>query len=196
MEKDTVIKEEQATIEAISTMANKVLTIGGDDSEVDDRIKDPVPGKHYESNFDEEFKERLIKIMLPGTQPLPEKNDTNLIEQFSARRIEKNGKIIYQFDCKDFGGGSQSRTKHEPGWTTISGPAYSAKFVLDLVRERLKDELWIRDNVVECRTKETKEYCYMQGIVSECLDKANEDFYNYVLCLQQQFRYGTELIQK
>ncbi|XP_034650468.1 uncharacterized protein LOC117889993 [Drosophila subobscura] len=165
MEEDIIANQPGSKMESKSS----VLAIGDETSEP----TKSAPGlTHNEYTFKEEFKNHIQKLLLPDAPHLATRADENLIEQFSATEMRKNGKQYYEF------GREQSRHGHRH---IISGPTLDPKGVTLLVKNRLSKEHWVNETVIESKMQ----WGEVQGIVSDCLDEQNHKIYHYLCYLQE-----------
>ncbi|ALC41215.1 CG42363, partial [Drosophila busckii] len=159
----------------------KVLSIGDpDEDDVSDFVKKVIP---VAIGAKPELLTHLAKLLL-GTRKAPEiVDDWESLDCFKAANIERPNKPKrYGFYCNG---------KDIPH-VLMSARTYDAKWMFNRVKQRLSEEKWVSENVIETPFKNKpidKEYScdiYVQKVVSDCFDEHKEQMINYVTFLHQE----------
>lgn len=83
---------------------------------------------------------------------------------------------------------------YKPG-EIISGPVFDGKAIMKTVKNRLKEENWISENVIETPLKtkiDGKDYCsfdqYIQQVVSEALETESPKIFRFLQYLHRNYK--------
>lgn len=176
---DTEIEET-----SVSKSKSKVLSIGDDDCLSTNK---PEENYNYDS-FRDDFRKHLCVILTGIKTPIDVTIDWNLVDRFGAASI-KEGNQPRQYHFYGQRGNS--------GWRShmiISGPTFNAKEVFKNVRNRLKEENWISENVIETplRTKvgggaHFGSDQYIQKIVSDALNAESKRLLKFIQYLHRSY---------
>ncbi|XP_030243558.1 uncharacterized protein LOC115563945 [Drosophila navojoa] len=175
--------EIKETSTAIKSTSN-VLSIGDDNEFLS--IKKPKNNNSNPNCIRNDFRKHFCAILTGIKTPIEPKIDWNLVDRFGATSIKENNKPRqYHFYGQKGCSGWKSHT-------IISGPTFNAKEVFKYVKNRLKDENWISESVIETplRTKVGTSLHYgsdqyIQKIVSEALHAEAKRLLNFIQYLHR-----------
>ncbi|XP_017868452.1 PREDICTED: uncharacterized protein LOC108617241 [Drosophila arizonae] len=177
-ENNTEVKEKSDVAEL--TSKTKVLSIGDDES----------PAREKNRNTDilqENLRKHFCQLLTGSRIAIDVVPDWDKVDRFGAASIkEGNQPRRYHFYVLH-------GNNYKPG-EIISGPVFDGNAMMEVVRNRLKEENWISKNVIETPLKAklgSEPYAYdqyIQQIVSEALYGESPRIFRFVQYLHRNYK--------